>query len=45
MNENPWLDCAGEDMQVAEVLYNEGIYRLSSFHAQQAVEKALKGLL
>lgn len=45
MSGNPWLDYAGEDMQAAEVLYNEGVYRLSSFHAQQVVEKALKGLL
>lgn len=45
MTKNPWFDCASEDMQAAEVLYGQGIYRLSSFHAQQAVEKALKGLL
>jgi HEPN domain-containing protein len=45
MSRNPWLDYAWEDLQAAEVLYNQGIYRLSSFHAQQSVEKLLKGLL
>jgi len=45
MNRNPWFDYAREDLQAAEVLYNQGIYRLASFHAQQSVEKLLKGLL
>lgn len=45
MNENPWFDYASEDIKAAEILYTQGIYRLVSFHAQQAVEKALKGLL
>ncbi|MGC8778683.1 MAG: HEPN domain-containing protein [Candidatus Caldatribacteriaceae bacterium] len=45
MKENPWFDYASEDIKAAEILYNQGIYRLASFHAQQAVEKALKGLL
>lgn len=45
MNRNPWFDYAREDLQAAEVLYSQGIYRLASFHAQQSVEKLLKGLL
>lgn len=45
MNENPWFDYASEDIKAAEILYTQGIYRLASFHTQQAVEKALKGLL
>jgi HEPN domain-containing protein len=45
MSRNPWFDYAREDLQAAEVLCSQGIHRLASFHAQQSVEKLLKGLL
>lgn len=45
MSKNPWFDYAQEDLQAAELLYDRGVYRLASFHAQQSVEKLLKGLL
>lgn len=45
MNGDPWFDYASEDVKAGEILYAQGLYRLASFHAQQAVEKALKGLL
>lgn len=47
MNEatNRWLAFAREDLRVAEVVLNEGIYNQVCFHAQQCVEKALKGAL
>ena len=41
----PWLDLAYQDLLAAKVLYEEGIYNLVCFHAQQCVEKSLKGLL
>jgi len=40
-----WLAFADEDLQVAEIVLKEGIYNQVCFHAQQSVEKALKGLL
>ena len=40
-----WLVFAREDLQVAEILLEKAIYNQSCFHAQQCVEKALKGLL
>lgn len=40
-----WLEAAGVDLRAAAVLLNEEIFELACFHAQQAVEKALKGLL
>ena len=45
MNRNPWLEYACEDIKAAEVLHERKLYRLSSFHAQQCVEKTLKGIL
>jgi len=45
MSGDPWFDYASEDIKAGEILYAQGLYRLASFHAQQAVEKALKGLL
>jgi HEPN domain-containing protein len=40
-----WLEWAGEDVVVAEWALSRRIFRQACFHAQQAVEKALKGLL
>lgn len=47
MNEagDRWLVFAREDLQVAEIVFNAGIYNQVCFHAQQCVEKALKGAL
>jgi HEPN domain-containing protein len=47
MNEvaNRWLAFAVEDLQVAEVVFAEALYNQVCFHAQQCVEKALKGVL
>jgi HEPN domain-containing protein len=42
---NPWFDYALDDFKAISVLLNEGVYRLVCFHAQQFVEKVLKGLL
>lgn len=40
-----WLELAGEDIEMAEYALSRGIFRQTCFHSQQAVEKALKGLL
>ncbi|MGQ9626912.1 MAG: HEPN domain-containing protein [Anaerolineae bacterium] len=40
-----WLQFAHEDLRMAEIALQEGIYNQVCFHAQQCVEKALKGLL
>lgn len=40
-----WLSFAREDLRVAEVVLDEGLYNQVCFHAQQCVEKALKGAL
>ena len=40
-----WLELAAEDIAMAEYALSGGIFRQVCFHAQQAVEKALKGLL
>jgi len=47
MNEeiNRWLIFAREDLRVAEIVLDAGIYNQVCFHAQQCVEKALKGAL
>ena len=41
-----WLSYAGEDLRTAEVLFSEGggVQRQVCFHAQQAVEKAIKSI-
>jgi HEPN domain-containing protein len=43
MNELPnhWLVFAREDLHVAELVFDKGIYNQACFHAQQCVEKAL----
>jgi len=40
-----WLRLADEDLAMARLALDQGIYRQTCFHAQQAVEKALKALL
>ena len=40
-----WLIFAREDLAVAKIVLDEGIYNQACFHAQQCVEKALKGVL
>lgn len=40
-----WIDAATSDLNAAELLLTKGNYHNSAFHAQQAAEKALKGLL
>ena len=40
-----WLTFAREDVRVAELVLNEGIYNQVCFHSQQCVEKSLKAVL
>ncbi|MGH8908279.1 MAG: HEPN domain-containing protein [Egibacteraceae bacterium] len=40
-----WLDQASRDLDDARYLHEGGRWSLTCFHAQQAAEKALKGLL
>ena len=40
-----WIQAGAEDLKAAESLLQDGYYHLCAFHAQQAAEKALKGLL
>lgn len=40
-----WLDFAREDLLLAEMALGQEIHNQVCFHAQQGVEKALKGLL
>jgi len=40
-----WFEFAREDLVLAEVALEKGIYNQTCFHAQQGVEKALKGYL
>ena len=40
-----WLEFARQDLQMAELALNEGIYNQVCFHSQQCVEKCVKGLL
>lgn len=40
-----WLASASEDLDAAQVLLDAGQYHAMALHAQQSVEKALKGLL
>ncbi len=46
MNESErWLRFARQDLRMAELAMNDGLYNQVCFHAQQCVEKAIKGLL
>ena len=40
-----WLALADEDIVMADYAFSQRIFRQTCFHSQQAVEKALKGLL
>jgi HEPN domain-containing protein len=40
-----WLASAAEDLTAAQVLFDAGQYHAMALHAQQSVEKTLKGLL
>jgi HEPN domain-containing protein len=40
-----WLAFAREDLRMAELALAEDIYNQVCFHAQQCVEKAIKGWL
>jgi len=40
-----WLYFAESDLKTARVMFGEGVYHMSCFHAQQTIEKCLKALL
>jgi HEPN domain-containing protein len=40
-----WLMFARQDLRMAELALSEGIFNQACFHAQQCVEKAIKGWL
>ena len=40
-----WLMFARQDLRMAELALSEGISNQACFHAQQCVEKAIKGWL
>ncbi len=40
-----WLKISAEDLQAAEVLFEQKLYRMACYHAQQSVEKVFKALL
>ena|SRR5438094_872232 len=40
-----WMARASEDLVAASVLFDRGLFSHAAFHAQQAAEKALKGLV
>ena len=40
-----WIHKAKKDIMLAELAFNSKIYDYATFHAQQAVEKALKAFL
>ena len=44
MSTNNWMDFALDDLDGGEILFRESKFNMASFHAQQAAEKALKGL-
>lgn len=44
-NSADWLFFAESDLRAAETLLDEAMYHLVCFHAQQAIEKSLKGIL
>jgi HEPN domain-containing protein len=45
MTTERWFELAAEDLVMAEYALSREIFRQACFHAQQAVEKALKGFL
>lgn len=40
-----WLFFANDDLKIIDDVIREEVYHLACFHAQQAVEKALKGFI
>jgi HEPN domain-containing protein len=40
-----WVKVAGDHLRAAELLLNEGLYHLVSFHAQRAAAQALEATL
>jgi HEPN domain-containing protein len=40
-----WLEFARQDLQIAELAFNEGIYNQVCFHSHQCIEKCLKAKL
>ncbi len=40
-----WISFAEEDLKVADLAFHNQIYNQACFHAQQCVEKLLKGLI
>ncbi|MDQ3005546.1 MAG: HEPN domain-containing protein [Chloroflexota bacterium] len=40
-----WLGFARQDLRIAELAMNEGLYNQVCFHSEQCVEKVLKGWL
>ena len=40
-----WLVFAREDLRIAELAMNEGLYNQVCFHSEQCVEKVLKAWL
>lgn len=40
-----WLEISDEDLKIADLAFLNGIYSQSMFHAQQSIEKSLKGLI
>ncbi len=42
---NKWLQFAQEDLKVAGLCFDEGIFNQVCFHSQQGVEKILKGFI
>ena len=45
LEDKRWLQFAKEDMRMAELALEDGVFNQVCFHAQQAVEKMLKALL
>jgi HEPN domain-containing protein len=44
-SKNPWFDYAKEDFSAMKALTGRGMVRSVLFHAQQIVEKGLKGMI
>jgi HEPN domain-containing protein len=40
-----WITFAAEDLHAAQILFAGGVWNQACFHAQQCVEKTLKGLI
>ncbi|MEW6103321.1 MAG: HEPN domain-containing protein [bacterium] len=40
-----WIEFASEDLKMAELALEEGIYNQTCFHSEQCVEKTIKALI